>query len=759
MNFGFGFNKERDRVFILSVLLSLFILIIFSAAQGHAQTSVVSATITDTNGQAYISGTYNIQYVPPTGTGSANPPIRKDTGAAITQRYSGSLDGSGAFSVAGITRTDFINPALGQWRFTICPLATSSCFTYTTPSGITTSTLDLTAPLSMASAPISVPASQSLFSLIPRAYQDAEISGNVEGSQYYNIDTKFLKWYDGTSWNYNIASNTVATLKKLNGIAFAGIYPGVDIGAQINAAVADIGCGVVFVSSASYNSATKITTPRCVDVVGAGTQGSVINYTGTGVAWVIGDGTLPGFTTANYGIENISLIGPGTGGSTIALYLGGDPSNTIAPSTYFANSVGLNKVQIEAFNTCIRWGNNAYLNQFVTSTIKGCETGNYIPAGISNSGENINYIGSTIANNVGANGSAFRLDAPNTDIHLFGSSVDYNSSPAIKGIIPDIEFHGSHLEELVGEFINSSAGTFRFFGGEMIGTCSSSCGTDPQFINLSGINGTELFIEGTRFFTGHPMTQAINWTATGTYAQINLRGIPCYNGNGDLPLLTNVFTPTRGTYVEDCETNAGAGLTTFGQPIAVPSIKLGTGTPIAAQTGTGGTAVMQNSPTLTGTTTVSTLTGTTLTDGFVNYSTAQIERPGAIIEMQFGATASSKVRWGGNGSHPVIIDANAGTLTLDNGAALKKFLTTSTTIDFAIQAANTCTDSSGITLTGAADGDIIKLGVPAALWVTNVNYYAYVSSADTVKVRLCNIATSASADPASGTFRIAIEKY
>lgn len=217
MNFGFGFNRERDKIFILSVLLSLFILVLFSAMNGNAQTSTVSATITDINGQAYVNGSYNIQYVPPTGTGSANPPIRKDTGLAITQRYSGNLDAAGAFSVAGITRTDYINPALGQWRFTICPLATSSCFSYTTPNGITTGTLSLTAELSTASVPVAVTASTGLFALIPRAYKDSQVSGNVAGSAYYNLTTSNPRWYNGSVW-VNESGFLLKTLLDFNAV-------------------------------------------------------------------------------------------------------------------------------------------------------------------------------------------------------------------------------------------------------------------------------------------------------------------------------------------------------------------------------------------------------------------------------------------------------------------------------------------------------------------------------------------------------------
>jgi hypothetical protein len=113
-----------------------------------------------------------------------------------------------------------------------------------------------------------------------------------------------------------------------------------------------------------------------------------------------------------------------------------------------------------------------------------------------------------------------------------------------------------------------------------------------------------------------------------------------------------------------------------------------------------------------------------------------------------------------DGSDVVQVGGNTNGVRIGTaGAALKKVLTTTSVIDFASQAANTCTDSAGITLTGALDGDSIDLGVPAADWVANVEYSAYVSASDTVKVRLCNNATGASADPASGTFRVTVRQY
>lgn len=86
---------------------------------------------------------------------------------------------------------------------------------------------------------------------------------------------------------------------------------------------------------------------------------------------------------------------------------------------------------------------------------------------------------------------------------------------------------------------------------------------------------------------------------------------------------------------------------------------------------------------------------------------------------------------------------------------LAKTLTNTGTLDFGNTAAQTSADLT-ITVTGAAVGDIVTLGIPAA--DANSSYTAYVSSTNTVTVRFNNY-SSGSIDPASGTFRVSVLKY
>lgn len=90
---------------------------------------------------------------------------------------------------------------------------------------------------------------------------------------------------------------------------------------------------------------------------------------------------------------------------------------------------------------------------------------------------------------------------------------------------------------------------------------------------------------------------------------------------------------------------------------------------------------------------------------------------------------------------------------ITTGNAVTKMLGTSATIDFTT-ATTTCTESSGLTVTGAAAGDPCFVGTPTTGGSTNASYTCYVSAADTVKVRHCAAGTAD--DPASATFFVRV---
>ena len=83
-------------------------------------------------------------------------------------------------------------------------------------------------------------------------------------------------------------------------------------------------------------------------------------------------------------------------------------------------------------------------------------------------------------------------------------------------------------------------------------------------------------------------------------------------------------------------------------------------------------------------------------------------------------------------------------------------LTGSATLDFLSTNAQNSRDMT-ISVTGAAVGDVVSLGVPNAAVNANTSYSAWVSAANTVTVRFNNY-SSGTVDPASGLFKVFVTK-
>lgn len=99
------------------------------------------------------------------------------------------------------------------------------------------------------------------------------------------------------------------------------------------------------------------------------------------------------------------------------------------------------------------------------------------------------------------------------------------------------------------------------------------------------------------------------------------------------------------------------------------------------------------------------------------------------------------------------------TWTLPNATGiLATTLTTTSSLDFPNTGASTHSDLT-VTLTGAALGDVVMVGIPHGSVMPNSCYTAWVSATDTVTVRFSNYDSTVSSNPSSGTFRISIIKY
>lgn len=158
------------------------------------QTTAVTATITDSDGQAWFSGTFTITFVPTPGFGGQF----QYNGAPMTNAqkgpYLGVMDGTGTFTVS-LPDNSFITPSGTQWLFTLCSLTAAPCSAITTP--VVGGALNLSALLSSKVAAPRFPANGSGF----YGYSNTEINQIPKpGGQFYDVTVNCIKgWNPFTS--------------------------------------------------------------------------------------------------------------------------------------------------------------------------------------------------------------------------------------------------------------------------------------------------------------------------------------------------------------------------------------------------------------------------------------------------------------------------------------------------------------------------------------------------------------------------------
>jgi lysophospholipase L1-like esterase len=98
-----------------------------------------------------------------------------------------------------------------------------------------------------------------------------------------------------------------------------------------------------------------------------------------------------------------------------------------------------------------------------------------------------------------------------------------------------------------------------------------------------------------------------------------------------------------------------------------------------------------------------------------------------------------------------------GTTSTASRTIFARVLKGSATLDFDPTSAGAVNDKT-ITVTGAADGDVVSLSVPNASQTTTGSFSAWVSATNTVTVRYRIAALIGSEDPASGVFKVTVTK-
>src|SRR5208282_1708407 len=222
---------------------------------GFSQTSAITATVTDPDGQTWNNGTYSIVFMPTPGTPG---PFSWQGTANFPQKYTGSLSVSGVLSVS-IPNNNYIKPLGSKWQFTLCSNSSAACQNIVTP--VTGASPNLSSTLS---APLIAPRFGQGFGAF--GYSDAEVVTPVApGSTYYNVTNLIQRIWTGSVWVNNAGGGGVPPAGSLE------IQTSDNTGSSF-VAIPNVAPGSVL-ASAGIGSAPAMQTKPILDVV--------LDFTGT----------------------------------------------------------------------------------------------------------------------------------------------------------------------------------------------------------------------------------------------------------------------------------------------------------------------------------------------------------------------------------------------------------------------------------------------------------------------------------------------
>jgi hypothetical protein len=244
--------------------------------------------------------------------------------------------------------------------------------------------------------------------------------------------------------------------------------------------------------SCKYLRRGATTRPRNIRIEGQGANVSILSYTGSAEAWVVGDTGSPQ-NAFQGGFTGVTLNGPSYSGSSVGVYLGADPGGAISPTGNYANNEYWQKVNIQNFGLAVKVGNNAYL-----FSCDGCiifNNGQHWKDGAtnSNSGERMTFTNSVLGQSQSSTLPAVELDNNLGDYYFSGTSFDYNNTSqadiqCLAGTM-HATFTNDHFEKAHGEYmrINNTVcnGEIHVFGGEF--TTTGSGMIDNDMIGLGGV--------------------------------------------------------------------------------------------------------------------------------------------------------------------------------------------------------------------------------------------------------------------------------
>jgi len=376
-------------------------------------------------------------------------------------------------------------------------------------------------------------------------------TGCSDGTLYYQVNTKEI-WgcVNGTPINL-----TIISAEESNGIRYAGNFAGATIGAKIVAAIADlpatggtisaIGLEGGTISQDMWNGTTKpitlllgcgtytITAAQVVtvysQVIGLG-DCTLWNYTPTtGTDWTF---DFPnGDSTVGAGLYNMQLVGPGGAEAAKGLVIGG---------TDGARGFTLKNVRISDYGTAVEYANNAWITSFSNFVIRDSETLLNIPAGLTNTGENLSFRDGSFADAT-TFGSDVVVDLEIADVTFDAVSFDNAQLVQSNGVIRGSNLHFENpSQNITDPFFSCTAGKTFFDNLEVLQ--GQSAGDMPT--DLFSFTDCTMAIHGATVYSNATVTNFVK-RQVGGLGNLNMKGLASITGvtnsyNSNTVLMTGV---------------------------------------------------------------------------------------------------------------------------------------------------------------------------------------------------------------------------
>jgi hypothetical protein len=314
--------------------------------------------------------------------------------------------------------------------------------------------------------------------------------------------------------------NYPITAGAVNGVLNAAAFPGVDIGAKVNAAFASAVlpafAGVrIRIPAGSYTFTTPIV------LHAAGNTGVILEGDASGTALHYAGPSNTTAITTDYaggvgaGIRDITLDYTGRGSDVTGLAL-----QTSSVWGVFQN------LDIAKFaNGVLLPIPLAYIDSWINCRIHNNTIGINDAAGV----ENQHWYGGSVDNN--QTGVLVASSALGTDLYFSQVSFDDNTSVGISlmGGGSNVECDGCHFENAGGGtalYVTASQGIIKLIGGEILDDVAT--GTLAAFIHSSA---RAVYVSGTSMFTaGRRVAQAVLFSGGNGYLSFSKHSnIPFYN--------------------------------------------------------------------------------------------------------------------------------------------------------------------------------------------------------------------------------------